>query len=211
MNLPRFTIDVAAGIRAPTTGSPAASACRCGPRTPARSPATKVVLLVGAVPGNVRPGNSVASRWFTKTVCDVTRSSIFPRPAPQHVVHELLRRREQVVLDRGLILVGRRERREQRGVLRLREQLPDVEPVDDDVGQVRLRRRAAPAGDRSGSRCPPSVARLPSAAAASQRGVGQRAEEQEPELARDLVGGQRRVGKVARSRRRPRVGPSSVR
>jgi hypothetical protein len=37
-----------------------------------------VVLLAGAVPENVTPGYSVASRLFRKTFCDVTRSFTVP-------------------------------------------------------------------------------------------------------------------------------------
>src|SRR3954471_20747738 len=77
MNLPRLTIDV-------TAGSEAAHRNAGWVRIPARPceggqvALTKESSLVGAPFGNERPGNRVARRLLTQTLCELTRSSTVP-------------------------------------------------------------------------------------------------------------------------------------
>ena len=77
MNLPRLTMDVTAGSdaahRNPGCVSIPARPCDAG-----QVAFTKVVLLVGAPFGKLSPGNSVASRLLTQTLCELSRSSTVP-------------------------------------------------------------------------------------------------------------------------------------
>ena len=77
MNLPRLTIDVRSGSEA-AHRKPGCVNMPARPSAAGQVALTKVVLFVGAAPVNASPGNSVGSRLFTKTVCEVNRSSIVP-------------------------------------------------------------------------------------------------------------------------------------
>src|ERR1043165_3640666 len=78
MKRPRFTIDVSPGSDADHR-NPGWVNMPARPWAAGHSALTKVVLLLGAPPpGKVSPGNSVARRLFTHTLCELTRSSTVP-------------------------------------------------------------------------------------------------------------------------------------
>ena len=78
MNLPRLTIDVTAGSDA-AHRNPGCVSIPARPCDDGQVAFTKVVLLVGAPFGKLSPGNSVARRLFTQTLCELTQIVDRPR------------------------------------------------------------------------------------------------------------------------------------
>ena len=202
MNLPRLTIEVRSGSEA-AHSRPGCVSIPARPSAAGQVALTKVVSLVGGRARERQPGIQAGEppvdehRLRREQLVDGAG-----RVGPQRVGHELPRG-GVAARSRWRSDPGRRwrERREQAGVLRLLEHLPDVEPVDDDAGEVLLdggqRQQAIDLrADAGGGRQAPVVGRR------RQLGVGKRAEEQEAELAGDLVRGQRRVGELPARRRR---------
>ena len=187
--------------RTAPTDSSAGSACRCALATPARS-RPRTWCRWWAPPATIDVG--IQRGQPLVDVNRLRRQEIvdLPGPAPEDRAHELLGRRPQVVLESptGPGLTGRGSADSSAGSLVFANSCADVEPVEHDVGQVGLSRRQREQpidlrGDAGRGRQAAVGGRR------DQRGVRERAEQRERELAGDLVGRQRGVGIVAVARR----------